>query len=97
MKEKEKTKEEILSKFRKNEKGQYVHTLIEPIKHGETLIKELELNTPKAKHIRKVGSSTAMDDTLKVIGSLSCQPDSVIDELCLEDVNILGDYFTAFG
>jgi len=94
--EQPKTKEEILSQFEQRD-GKYIHVLSEPIQFGQELIKEFELQKPKAKHIRNMPAKPGMDAVLKVVGKLAAQPDKVIDELCMEDVNILAEYFGAFS
>lgn len=93
----EKTKEEILAQFEKNEKGQYVYKLKEPIQHGSETIAEFTLDKPKAKHIRKMPAKPGMDAVLNIIGKLANQPNSVIDELGFEDMNVLAEYFSAFS
>lgn len=93
----DRTKEEILKDFKQNDKGQYVYTLIESIPMGSETIKEFVLDKPKAKHVRKMSAKPAMDDVLVIIGKLANQSNSVIDELCMEDMNVLAEYFSAFG
>lgn len=92
----EKTKEEILSQFDFKD-GKHVHELKEAIVFGSENITEFILDKPKAKHIRKMPTEPSMDAILKVIGALANQPDKVIDELCLDDMNILAEYFSAFS
>lgn len=92
-----KTREEILEQFELNEKGKYVYKLTEPIQQGKEEIKEFELDKPKAKHVRKMPATPGMDAILNVIGKLANQPNSVIDELCFEDMNTLSEFFTAFS
>jgi len=92
-----KSKEDILKEFPKNENNQFVYTLKEPIQYGSNEIKEFILEKPKAKHIRQMSSKPGMDDVLNVIGKIASQPNSVIDELCMEDVNILSEFFSVFG
>lgn len=91
-----KTKEQILSQFELRD-GKYVHKLSEPIQFGEEKITEFELQKPKAKHIRSMPQNPGMDAVLKIVGKLAAQPDKVIDELSMEDVNILSEYFSAFS
>lgn len=91
-----KTKEEILKKFELRD-GKYVHKLKEPVLFGKETITEFELQKPKAKHIRSMPQSPGMDAVLKIVGKLAAQPDAVIDELSMEDVNILSEYFAAFS
>lgn len=93
----QRSKEEVLKDFTQNDKGQYVHKLIDPIQQGSETITEFILDKPKAKHVRKMQSNPGMDDVLKVIGRLSNQSDSVVDELGMEDMNILAEFFSAFG
>lgn len=97
MENEEKSKEEILAQFTQNEKGQYVHKLKEPIQWGSEEITEFVLDKPKAKHIRKMPAKPGMDAVLNIIGKLANQSNSVIDELGLEDMNILSEYFAAFN
>lgn len=91
------SKEEVLKDFNQNEKGQYVYKLAESIQFGSEKIEEFTLDKPKAKHVRKMQQNPGMDDVLKVIGRLANQPDSVIDELCMEDMNTLAEFFSVFG
>lgn len=91
-----KTKEEILSQFEFKD-GKYIHVLKEPIVSGSETIKQFELQTPKAKHIRTMPQNPGMDAVLKIIGKLAVQENHVIDELSMEDVNILAEYFGAFS
>lgn len=92
----EKTKDEILSQF-ENRDGKFVHKLKEPIQFGSETIEEFELQKPKAKHIRSMPQNPGMDSVLKIVGKLAAQPDKVIDELSMEDVTILTEYFSAFS
>ena len=94
--EPQKTKDEILSQFEKRD-GKYIHKLLEKIEFGSETITEFELQTPKAKHIRNMPQKPGMDAVLKIVGKLAGQPDKVIDELSMEDVNILAEYFGAFS
>ncbi len=94
--EQPKTKEEILSQFEMRD-GKYVHKLSEPIQFGEEKITEFVLQKPKAKHIRSMPQKPGMDAVLKIVGKLAAQPDKVIDELEMVDVNILAEYFGAFS
>lgn len=90
------TKEEILSQFEERD-GKYIHKLKEKIQFGTELIEEFELQKPKAKHIRNMPQKPGMDAVLKIVGKLAGQPDKVIDELSMEDVNVLAEYFGAFS
>lgn len=94
--EKPKTKEEILSQFELKD-GKYVHKLSLPIVFGSETITHFEMQTPKAKHIRTMPQKPGMDAVLKIVGKLAAQPDKVIDELEMADVNILAEYFGAFS
>lgn len=93
----EKTKEEILKSFEKNENGKYVYKLKEHINHGSEKITEFILDTPKAKHVRSMPAKPGMGAVLNIIGKLANQPNSVIDELGFEDMNVLAEYFSAFS
>ncbi len=64
---------------------------------GEEKITEFVLQKPKAKHIRSMPQKPGMDAVLKIVGKLAAQPDKVIDELEMVDVNILAEYFGAFS
>lgn len=77
--------------------GKYIIKLDDPIEHGKEEIKELELVKPKAKHIRSMPSNPLTGDMLNVIGTLCAQPDSVIDELSLSDLDKATDFFEAFS
>lgn len=94
--EQEKSKEEILAKFEKKD-DKYIYKLKESVKFGEETILEFSLFTPKAKHIRDMPSKPKMSDILDIIGKLSAQPKVVIDNLAIEDVNALAEYFSAFN
>lgn len=91
------SKEEVLKDFEKLENGKFKYTLKEPIQYGQETITEFVLEKPKAKHVRKMSSKPGMDDVLKVIGKLSNNADSVIDELGMEDMNLLAEFFSVFG
>lgn len=60
--------------------------LKEPIKHGSETISELVFRKPKAKDFRSVPMEPNMGDILNLVGKLSGQPPSVIDELGTEDM-----------
>jgi hypothetical protein len=92
----ERSKQEILKDFKADGK-KFIYVLKEPIEFGQETIKEFILEKPKAKHIRNMPKDAGMDAILKVIGSLSGQPDSVIDELDFPDMNVLAEFFTAFS
>ena len=91
-----KTKEEILSQFEERD-GNYIHKLSAKIQFGSETIEEFVLQKPKAKHIRSMPQNPGMDAVLKIVGKLAGQPDKVIDELEMEDVNVLAEYFGAFS
>ena len=89
------SREEILKDF-DEAGGVFTYKLNEPIQNGSEEITEFKLEKPKAKHVRRMPQEPGMDAILKVIGSLSNQPDSVIDELCFEDMNKLAEFFSVF-
>lgn len=93
----QRSKEQVLKDFTPNEKGQYVYKLKEPITYGSETIKEFTLDKPKAKHVRGMSRNPGMDDVLKVISKLANQSNSVVDELGMEDMNILAEFFAAFS
>lgn len=98
MEEAKKTKEEVLSQFTWNEEKQvYIHRLADPIKSGSETITEFHLKKPRAKHIRNMSTKPSMSDVLDVIGKLAGQERHVIDELDLDDMNKLSEYFAAFS
>ena len=55
-----------------------------PVQHGGEVIEELVIKRPKAKHLRGMAQGT-VSEVLDLMGKLSGQPPSVIDELSLED------------
>lgn len=66
-----------------------------PIEYGSELISELKLRRAKGKEYRMFQSGEpSMDDMLNLLGKLSGQPPSVIDELDGDD---LGPLFEALG
>lgn len=77
--------------------GKFTYKLLTPIHYGQDIISTLELTEPKAKHIRQMPANPKSDDTLKVLGALCSQPDSVIDELSLKDVGRLSEFIEAFS
>lgn len=90
------TKENILEELEKDSDGKYILPLVNPVDfNGE--IKELKLVEPKAKHIRKMPAEPIVDDILKICADLAGQPDSMIDELSLKDVDNLSTFFEAFN
>lgn len=95
--EPEKSKEEILKQFTQNEKGKYVHTLKVPFSIGKEEKTEFVLDIPKAKHLRRMPAKPSMDSVLKMIASLANEPDTTVDELSFEDMNILSEYVQAFS
>lgn len=60
--------------------------LTDPIQVGSETIHELELNKPKAKHMRGMPLQMGMDDMLTLISRCSAQPPSTIDELSFADM-----------
>ena len=90
-------KKNILEELKKNSEGKYILPLSQPVDFGDDKITELELDEPKAKHIRNLPGDPLVDDVLKICADLAHQPDSVIDELCMKDVGKLTDYFEAFN
>lgn len=60
--------------------------LDDPISYGSETIESLELRKPKAKDMRGLPLQMGMDDMLKLAGRVSGQPDSVIDELSINDL-----------
>lgn len=90
-------KKNILDRLEKNKDGKYILPLLSPVKFGEDTISSLELDEPRAKHIRNLPGNPIVDDILKICADLAHQPDSVIDELCMKDVGALTDYFEAFN
>lgn len=76
--------------------GKYTYKLKTHIEYGTKIISEFVLVEPKAKHIRMLPSNPITDDTLKILGAISGQADSVIDELSLSDVGVLSDFISAF-
>lgn len=70
--------------------------LTEPVKHGKNEITELELREPRAKDMRKVSLSPTMGEMLDIAATISNNPPSVIDQLCIKDtmkvVEVIGDF-----
>lgn len=95
--ENERTQEQILESFERLENGKYLFKLTEKIVQGSKEITEFELFKPKARHMRQMPSNPKTDDILKIIGALAAQPDSVIDELSISDMNSLAEFFGAFS
>lgn len=87
----------ILDEMERNEKGQYLFKLKRPVQYGDKLIEVIELDEPKAKHIRQLPTKPKMGDILIVVGKLCQQPDSFVDELGMGDVTRLGEYIEAFS
>jgi len=86
-----------IKKLERTQDGKYIIKLSEPINYGKDIFTQLELEQPKAKHIRKFPQNPSVDDILKMVGSLSAQSDSVIDELSLKDVEKVSDFVEAFS
>lgn len=94
---KKKVKEDLkLEELKRDEDGKYIVELQSPIKFGDRTINHLAMSEPKAKHLRKLPSDPGMDDILNVVGDLCAEPDSVIDELSMKDVNTCAEFFQAF-
>ncbi len=91
-----KKKNNILDEL-EEKNGKFILKLIKPIEFGSEEITELELIEPKAKHIRKLPANPTTDDVLKIIGQLSNQSDSVIDEISLKDVARLSEFVEVFS
>jgi hypothetical protein len=70
--------------------------LEEPIKFGSEVISELNFRKPKAKDLRSLSMSAKADDLLKLAGKLCGQPDSVIDEMCIDDTKKVLDLVSDF-
>lgn len=68
---------------------------IEDLASKETLF-ELTLRKPKAKDLRRMPTEPTMGDILKLIGRLASLPDSAVDQLCIKDVNNIGDHLGNF-
>ncbi len=72
-------------------------TLQTPIKFGSETITELNLRKPKAKDFRSFpAGATTMGDILTLVGQLSGQPDTVIDELSIEDMGAVSRVIASF-
>lgn len=73
--------------------------LDDPISYGSETISSLELRKPKAKDMRGLPLQMGMDDMLKLAGRVSGQPDSVIDELSINDLGrvmeVVGNFMQA--
>lgn len=81
---------------KRDNEGKYIIPLSEPITHGNDKITEFRVSRPKAKHIRHLPKDPSQDDMLKMLGDLSCQPDSVIDELDVADLSEVTDLIESF-
>lgn len=63
--------------------------LSRPIEYGSELISELHIQEPKAKHFRKLREEDgAAEAGLGMLGDLTGQPPSVIDELSIPDMQL---------
>ena len=73
--------------------------LVEPFQFGSQFIDELEMQPPKAKHIRNMPAAPNTGDILNLAGKLCGQPPSVIDELGMEDtmkvLEVVGNFMQA--
>lgn len=88
---------DFLKSLKTTDDGKYIIKLSKPVKHGDEFVNQLEAEEPKAKHIRKFPQDPTTDDILKMIGKLTAQPDSVIDELSLKDVEVCSMFIEAFN
>lgn len=77
--------------------GKYTYKLLEKIDFAGEEITEFQLQKPRAKHIRNMSSKGDINDVLIVIGKLAAQPDKVIDELSMKDMNNLSEFFEYFS
>ncbi len=65
--------------------------LIEPIIFGSQTISELVFKKPKAKHLRGIPQKPSVGDCLDFAGRICGQPNVVMDELSIPDMNaVLG-------
>jgi hypothetical protein len=73
-------------------------TLKNPIPYGDDTIKEIKIPRGlKAKDLKNIPIGTPeTDKTMIIIGRLTCQPPSVIDELSLEDLNTISEEVDRF-
>ncbi len=71
-------------------------TLQQPIIFGSETIFELTLQPPKAKHFRGLSLNMNMDDMFNLAGKLSGQPNSVIDELSIADMQTVTQAISDF-
>jgi hypothetical protein len=94
---KKKEKELDVNSLKKDENGKYILPLNKAIKIKDKTITEFHLDEPKAKHMRSMPTNPSMDDIMNVIGSLAGEPDHVIDELSVKDVNLCAEFFQAFA
>lgn len=70
--------------------------LKEPVQFGSETIAELTLRKPKAKDFRKMPAAPGVGDLLDLAARLAAQPPSVIDELCVEDMEAVLDAVSGF-
>lgn len=70
--------------------------LQQPIVFGSETIFELTLHPPKAKHLRGLSLNMNMDDMFNLAGKLSGQPNSVIDELSITDMQTVTQAISNF-
>lgn len=61
-------------------------TLKHPIEHGNETISVLNIQQPKAKHLRDMPIEPNTGDLLDLAAKLAKQPPSVIDELTMYDM-----------
>jgi hypothetical protein len=72
-------------------------TLKHPIKFGSEMITELTFRKPKAKDFRSFPAGTpTMGDILTLVGHLANQPDTVVDELSVEDMAAVSKVIDSF-
>lgn len=90
-------KEELnVNELERTESGKYVLPLEEPVQWGEEKVTHLELEAPKTKHLRGLGTSPSMNDILKIVADLSGRTDSFIDEMSMKDGTKASEFFSSF-
>lgn len=70
--------------------------LQKPITFGSEMIFELILTPPKAKHFRGLSTNIGMDEILTLAGKLSGQPNAVMDELSIPDMQTVMETIRSF-
>lgn len=70
--------------------------LRQPITWGSDVISELEVKTPKAKHVRNLPAEPKAGDLLDLAASLCGQTPRMIDELSIADMNALLEVVGSF-